>query len=99
MKSSIVITVVPIALDVETSAAMLGIGRSTFLERVSRGVLPRPRKLGTRSVWLVEELQEAVRGLPVGDIPPPQPVPDHSVARTTCRRTCPSWVPNQTPPA
>lgn len=62
------ITFQPIAVDSETAAAMLGqIGRSTFLERVSRGELPKPRKIGARSMWLVEELQEAVRNLPVSD--------------------------------
>jgi len=57
----------PIAVDVETAAAMFGIGRSTFLERVSRGDLPKPRKIGARSTWLVEELQAAARELPVSD--------------------------------
>lgn len=63
----------PIAVDVEMAAAMLGgIGRSTFLERVSRGELPKPRKIGSRSMWLVEELQAAARGLPISD---PRPLP------------------------
>lgn len=62
------LTTVPIAVDVETAAAMLGgIGKSTFLERVSRGELPKPRKIGTRSVWLVEELQAVARALPISD--------------------------------
>ena len=65
---SAVLTHSPIAVDVETAAAMLGgIGRSTFLERVSRGELPKPRKIGARSVWLVEELQAAARNLSVSD--------------------------------
>lgn len=58
----------PIAVDAPTAAAMLGqIGESTFLERVSRGELPRPRKLGRRSMWLVEDLLAAARDLPVSD--------------------------------
>jgi predicted DNA-binding transcriptional regulator AlpA len=65
---SLVLTTAPFAVDVDTAAAMLGgIGRSTFLERVSRGELPKPRKIGARSVWLVEELQAAARALPVSD--------------------------------
>lgn len=58
----------PIAVDAAAAAQMMGgIGRSTFLDRVSRGELPRPRKIGSRSVWLVEELIVAARGLPVAD--------------------------------
>jgi predicted DNA-binding transcriptional regulator AlpA len=65
---STVLTTSPIAVDVETAAAMLGgIGRSTFLTRVSRGELPKPRKIGARSMWLVEELQQAARDLPISD--------------------------------
>jgi predicted DNA-binding transcriptional regulator AlpA len=70
------LTIAPIAVDMETAAAMLGkIGRSTFLEKVSRGELPKPRKIGGRSMWLVEELQQAARDLPVSDSRPlPKPV-------------------------
>lgn len=61
----------PIAVDSDTAAAMLGqIGRTTFLTRVSRGELPLPRKIGSRSMWLVEELVEAARALPVSDSTP-----------------------------
>lgn len=60
----------PIAVDADTAAAMLSIGRSTFLARVSRGMMPRPRKIGHRSAWLVEELTEAARNLPVSDSTP-----------------------------
>jgi len=61
------IKIPPIAVDAKTAAALLSVGRSTFLERVSRGELPRPRKLGARSVWLVEELQAAAQALPLAD--------------------------------
>ena len=62
------LSITPIAVDAETAALMLGgISRSTFLERVSRGDLPKPRKIGARSVWLIEELQAAGRALPVSD--------------------------------
>ena len=65
----------PIAVDCETAAAMLGnISRTTFLERVTRGELPKPRKIGTRSLWLIEELQAAARALPVTD---ERPLPKH----------------------
>jgi predicted DNA-binding transcriptional regulator AlpA len=69
--SDVTINAAPIAVDAETAAAMLGnLGRSTFLERVSRGELPRPRKIGSRSMWLVEELQAAARNLPLSDARP-----------------------------
>jgi predicted DNA-binding transcriptional regulator AlpA len=68
MKPTFELVVQPIAVDSDTAAAMLGgISRSTFLERVSRGTLPRPRKIGARSVWLVEELIAAARALPLAD--------------------------------
>lgn len=67
----IALNVLPITVDAETAAAMMGnLGRSTFLERVSRGELPKPRKIGSRSMWLVEELLEAARNLPVSDSRP-----------------------------
>ena len=41
----------PIAVDDKTAAEMLGgIARSTFLERVRDGTLPKPRRLGGRSM-------------------------------------------------
>lgn len=66
-----IVQIAPIAVDCETAAAMLGgIGRSTFLQWVSRGLLPRPRKLGNRSMWLVSELNEAAAKLPAYDDTP-----------------------------
>ena len=65
------LNITPIAVDSDTAAAMLGgIGRSTFLAKVSRGELPKPRKIGARSLWLVEELLDAARALPVSDDTP-----------------------------
>ena len=65
--TDLVLTPQPLAVGVETAAAMFDISRSTFLERVSRGELPKPRKIGARSTWLIEELQAAARALPVSD--------------------------------
>lgn len=64
----------PIAVDSQTAAEMLGnLGKSTFLTQVSRGKMPRPRKVGSRSMWLVSELQEAALKLAVADdTPEPQ---------------------------
>jgi len=61
------VAIEPLAVDVKMAAAIFSISRSTFLERVSRGDLPKPRKLGARSVWLVEELRQAARELPLAD--------------------------------
>lgn len=71
-----IVQAAPIAVDSDTAAAMLGgIGQSTFLQWVSRGVLPRPRKLGARSMWLVSELAEAALRLPTEDGLAPPTVP------------------------
>jgi predicted DNA-binding transcriptional regulator AlpA len=71
----VTVTIHPIAVDDLTAAEMLGgLARSTFHERVRDGSLPKPRRLGGRNMWLVEELLEAVRALPVNDgMPPPKP--------------------------
>ena len=61
------ISIEALAVNVETAAAMFSVARSTFLERVRLGDLPKPRKIGARSVWLVEELRQAARELPLAD--------------------------------
>ncbi|MEY2892725.1 MAG: hypothetical protein RJA98_2633 [Pseudomonadota bacterium] len=64
----------PITVDSATAAQMMGnLGKSTFLAYVSRGQMPRPRKIGSRSMWLVSELQEAALKLAVADDTPEQP--------------------------
>lgn len=65
-----IVAMMPIAVDSTTAASLMGgIGESTFLERVSRGELPRPRKIGRRSVWLVSELMAAAQALPLIEQP------------------------------
>jgi hypothetical protein len=61
----------PISVGRDHAAAMLGIGTSTFEAHVSRGTLPKPRQLGGRAVWLVEELRSAAIALPVSEMLPP----------------------------
>jgi predicted DNA-binding transcriptional regulator AlpA len=56
-----------IAVSSATAAAMFEISETLFFKHVALGELPRPRKIGGRSVWLVNELQEAARALPVSD--------------------------------
>ena len=51
-----IVRIEPIGVGRDDAALLLGIGLSTFEAHVSRGNLPRPRQLGGRAVWLVEEL-------------------------------------------
>ena len=61
----------PIALDRTAAAFSLSIALSTFEARVARGDLPKPRQLGGRAVWLVDELRAAAAALPVSTMLPP----------------------------
>lgn len=61
----------PIGVGREDAALLLSIGLSTFEAHVSRGTLPRPRQLGGRAVWLVDELRQAAHALPVSELLPP----------------------------
>jgi predicted DNA-binding transcriptional regulator AlpA len=61
----------PIAVERSTAAAMLSLGVSTFEAHVARGTLPRPRQMGGRVAWLVDELRAAAHALPVIELPPP----------------------------
>ena len=65
------IRVEPIAVERGTAAAMLSLAVSTFEGHVARGVLPRPRQIGGRVAWLVDELRAAAHALPVSELPPP----------------------------
>ncbi len=44
-------------------AALLGVKRSLFRKRVRSGAIKPPIKIGTRSVWTREEIEEYARGL------------------------------------
>lgn len=68
----------PFAVDRATAATLLGIGVSTFEGHVSRGKLPKPRQLGGRAVWLVDELRQAARDLPVSEMLPPPSAPQEA---------------------
>lgn len=67
------IVVEPITVGREDAAELFGIGVSTFEAHVSRGRLPKPRQLGGRAVWLLEELRAAAASLPVSEMLPPPP--------------------------
>jgi len=46
--------------------------KSTIEEDRRRGRFPKPQKLSERKVgWLVSEIEEWARSLPVSDLPPP----------------------------
>jgi len=69
----------PLALRREQAAATMGMSVSLFEREVSRGRLPKPRKLADRSTgWLYEELKAAANALPVSDI---QPGPGRTAVR------------------
>lgn len=54
----------PYALRLKDAYLFSGIGRSSFLNAVYRGDLPKGRTIGKCRYWLVEELQAALREVP-----------------------------------
>ena len=48
-------------VDVRRASSLLGISPSNFRKLVLEGRLPRPKRLGRRCVWDVEQLLAAVR--------------------------------------
>lgn len=53
------------------AAHYVGAKLSTFERQVRQGKMPKPRLLGDRIVvWLRTELDEALKKLPVSDLPP-----------------------------
>lgn len=51
-------------LDESEAAVYLSLSPSYFREMVSKGVMPRPRVLGTRRIWDIDELDLAFKTLP-----------------------------------
>jgi predicted DNA-binding transcriptional regulator AlpA len=50
----------------EAEAALyIGLGASKFRELVIAGTMPRPRLIGTRRVWDIDDIDAAFRALPV----------------------------------
>lgn len=50
----------------ESEAALyIGIGSTNFRALVEKGIMPRPRVLGGRRLWDVDDLDAAFRSLPV----------------------------------
>ena len=68
-----VVTIRPLYLAREGAATYLSLSESMFDQLVSRGAISKPRKLSAnRTAWLVEELEEWGRKLPVSDLLPPK---------------------------
>ena len=50
----------------ESEAALyVGLGASKFRELVGMGIMPRPRLIGSRRVWDIDDLDAAFKALPV----------------------------------
>ena len=47
----------------QSSAAWLGVSRATFWRRVADGTLPRPIRLGGRTLWRRSELRAVIDNL------------------------------------
>lgn len=56
----------------------LKIKRSALYEWMKKGVFPRPRKLGSRSVWLAEEVREWFHSQPTAEL-------GNGIVRHICR--------------
>jgi hypothetical protein len=54
----------PLGLSLEEAARHVGIGTTKFEEMVQQGLMPRPKKIGTRRVWDRVALELAFRNLP-----------------------------------
>jgi excisionase family DNA binding protein len=67
MPSKIVVSArLPIrrGLNESEAAIYLSLSASFFRKLVEQGVMPRPRLVGSRRIWDVEELDLAFKGLP-----------------------------------
>jgi hypothetical protein len=51
----------PAFVGAADGAALLGVSPSGFRNYVAIGLLPKPKRLGTRSLWDVSELINALR--------------------------------------
>lgn len=77
-KTSVVI-LEPLLVARADAARSLSISESMLIELVAKGQVPKPRKISAgRSGWLVEDLRQFAKGLPVSDLLPP---PNSGVGR------------------
>jgi len=54
----------PLAVSCDYAAALMSVSNRHFVKQVDAGVFPQPRRIGSRTVWLMSELLEAVARLP-----------------------------------
>jgi hypothetical protein len=47
------------------AALYVGLGSSKFRELVGTGIMPRPRVIGRRRIWDIDDLDAAFKALPV----------------------------------
>jgi excisionase family DNA binding protein len=52
-------------LDENEAAVYLSLSPSFFRSLVERGEMPRPRLIGSRRIWDIDDLDAAFKGLPV----------------------------------
>jgi len=57
----------PAALSRDAAADFLGIGASSFEKAVADGLMPSGKRIGGRKLWLVLDLEKALRELPYAD--------------------------------
>jgi predicted DNA-binding transcriptional regulator AlpA len=62
-----VLTLQRIGLSRQESATFIGIGVTKFDELVSAGIMPQPRKFGSRKIWVRAELEIALISIPAND--------------------------------
>jgi len=60
-----------LALARADAARCCSLGITAFSAAVQAKILPQPRRINGRSVWVVAELQAALMRLPVSDLLPP----------------------------
>ena len=67
-----IVSLKPVYLDREQTAAFVAMSESTLLNLVRQGEFPKPRQLSKqRTGWLVREVEEWAEQRPVSDLPPP----------------------------
>ncbi len=55
----------PRALNRRQAAKYVGLGENKFIQLHRDGMMPAPRVVGSRRLWIVSELDAAVAALPV----------------------------------
>ena len=59
--------VIPLAVPLPVAAALISVSPNHFLAMVGAGLMPLPRKAGSRVLWVTDEIRAAVAALPSRD--------------------------------